>query len=77
MAKISTQLQNDLAFHLGELMHEEQNTHDWFEKNKIIAKINAVKELLDLSYDPFQNLKRARQLAYLHFKEAEKENPST
>jgi hypothetical protein len=42
------ELQNLLAEYLGELMHKKENTFDWIEKDKVIAKINAVNELLDI-----------------------------
>ena len=43
------ELQLLLAEYLGELMHQRDNTFDWIEKDKIIIKINAAHELLEIS----------------------------
>lgn len=42
------ELQNLLAEYLGELLHKEENTFDWIEKDKVTRKINAINELLDI-----------------------------
>jgi hypothetical protein len=45
---MKAELQNLLAEYLGELLHKEENTFDWIEKDAVIRKINAVYELLDI-----------------------------
>lgn len=55
---MSKELEEQLYFHLGELMHGKDSTFDWYEKDKIIAKINAVYVLLDIDKreDRFHNI---------------------
>ena len=45
---MKVELQNLLAEYLGELMHKKEGTFDWIEKDRIITKINAINELLDI-----------------------------
>lgn len=41
-------LTDALSEYLGELMHKQENTFDWIEKEVITRKINAVYVLLDI-----------------------------
>jgi hypothetical protein len=59
-------LKNELCLYLGTLLHKENNTFDWMEKDVITKKINAVNTLLDINehkqtwYQKVaQNLKKA------------------
>lgn len=46
---MNKELESALSVYLGELMYMDENTFDWIEKDKIIRKINAVYELLDIA----------------------------
>jgi hypothetical protein len=37
-----------LAEHLGELIYQRDNTYNWIEKDRILRKINAINELLEI-----------------------------
>lgn len=48
MTQLSTHLQNELAFLLGELQYEYEHTYDYFAKNEIRKKMNPIMELLGI-----------------------------
>ena len=42
-------LKSELAYYLGQLMHQHENEFDWIEKDKISEKMNAVYTLLNIN----------------------------
>lgn len=43
-------LTDSLSEYLGELMHKQENTFDWIEKERITRELNAVRLLLGIDY---------------------------
>ena len=44
-------LKNELCEYLGELMYDQENQFDWFSKDKITKRINAIHTLLEIESD--------------------------
>jgi hypothetical protein len=55
---MTQELQSLLSEYLGELLHYEENEHDWIMKSKIEKKVNAVRTLLDIPVDKETRMER-------------------